>query len=549
MQTQILKLNGQIISRMKSSLPLLTSASSVIFIFRDYFFNRSLPGDLGDGRAYVVYVSHWYEFILGKVPLRDTSFFWPAKDSLGSTDPLLAQGILSIPLRLMGVSLVTTSILVTMLLALIGFYGCFKFLEVVTRNIPLAVAGTWLMSFSYNFNAQLGHPQIIAGFPLLFVVLYHGYLFWNIQDPRKKSIQFQLMCSWILLLSLTSWYALMSALVTALVIGVVIIFAIGLGPYQTLRVKLHSVLSGCRNFQSLLISSFSLTVFGLWIYIYLPYIREDVTGWAWSEVAYYGPRWGDVLNTSVGATGTQAQLNEFFQLAINPTFERAMGIPLVLAILATLLGLFCLREGYRKLIPSKILFTSAWILILLTTFDERGQSVWWVVWKYIPGASSIRAVGRIRIVIAWVLILAILICLSHLLSRINRIQYVSICFIFLLLILESARSSQSFWKSEDFLPVGSEKVISKLVKEECAAFLIVSRKKEQFDVFAQYDAMAISAISGIPTLNGSSGKTPDGWNFYDWETEMTDINIQNWMKKNGQTDVSSVCKVMSLRIP
>lgn len=528
-------------------MPWIVSTCTALFVFRDYFFYENLPGDLGDGRAYVVYVSHWYEFLLGKVELRDTSFFWPAQNTLGSTDPLLAQGLLSVPLRLLGFSMVTTATLVTIFLSQLGFYACFKVLEVITKSIPLAAVGTFLVGFSYNFNAQLGHPQIVAGYPLLFIVLYHGYSFWNARLEKENTIHFQLMLTWTLLLSLTSWYALISAIIASSVVAAVTIFLSGINPFHELRLKLHRAISGYGGTKSHILTLSSFALIGLWIYIYVPYIREGMTGWNWGEVAFYGPRWGDIINTSVGASGFQERLHNFLQLSINPTFERAMGVPLLLIIAIISFSLLCLREDFGILRASKVLFVSAWILTILTTFDERGQSAWWIAWKYFPGASSLRAVGRVRIVIVWIFILAIILCISHLLKRISKAQTISISFFLLLLMLEPIRNSQSYWKMEEFLPKGSEIAIAKLIENDCSAFLIIPRNENQFDVLAQYDAMAISAFSGIPTINGSSGKTPEGWNFYDWDTRLTDDYLDNWLSRNESQKINLVCKIPSFR--
>lgn len=49
----------------------------------------------------------------------------------------------------------------------------------------------------------------------------------------------------------------------------------------------------------------------------------------------------------------------------------------------------------------------------------------------------------------------------------------------------------------------------------------------------QIDAMLISAIRGVPTLNGYSGANPPGWGLYKVRSPLYEQYVWDWAKKSG----------------
>ena len=149
---------------------------------------------------------------------------------------------------------------------------------------------------------------------------------------------------------------------------------------------------------------------------------------------------------------------------------------------------------------------------VIITFTDTGKSLWWFFWQVFPGAGSLRAVNRINILIVWIVLFIVVAYFD----RIKSVGRKKIVFIFVLLLVyfaSNVRESQSFWRVENYLPSGFEVKAQILKSQNCDAFLLYQKADVPPNPYIQFDAMAISEATGVPTINGSSGKFPSEWVF------------------------------------
>src|SRR6185503_154803 len=59
----------------------------------------------------------------------------------------------------------------------------------------------------------------------------------------------------------------------------------------------------------------------------------------------------------------------------------------------------------------------------------------------------------------------------------------------------------------------------------------------------QYDAMLISAISGIPTLNASSSQFPSGWDLYSLNSPQYEERVKSWVASQGLK--GKICRIVT----
>jgi hypothetical protein len=517
-------------------LPSTLSILGTLFIFRSTFFQpHNLPGDLGDARAVISYVNHWPSFFRGNIGLTETNYFWPLNGGIAGTDLFLLNGILAYILQILGMDVVYSVITTFVLITFFGLIGAFKVFNLKIQSSLHSSFLTIAVSTSYALNAQLGHLQILSTL-LIFWVLY----FFLSQKSSLQSVfnpRFFLgVLSWLVLF-LTSWYAAFFLLLTA-TIYFFWVFVTNTRVENFRIVRSFLVIKHfqwTRSLYILLPSIFSLVVLSL--VVYAPKLFSGQTRWPWTEVMLYAPRIGDLVNTSTGQQGWIARFNDVFHLNGFPTYERAMGlVPLLFfLVLIMSISIFARPDIFSRELRITLLTLAS--ILILPLVDELGRSSWWFVWQLFPGASAIRSNARIWILATWLALYLLARYLVEIKSLTNRRIVFPV--IITLISTMSIRDSQSFWKIEDFVSRGSNKIVSEIIDQRCKAFFIVPIKNGQAKPLIQYEAMAISEVTGIPTLNGSSARNPENYDLHLADEKSAPIMVEKWVKKNNSNYLKS----------
>jgi hypothetical protein len=161
-----------------------------------------------------------------------------------------------------------------------------------------------------------------------------------------------------------------------------------------------------------------------------------------------------------------------------------------------------------------------------------------LVYKFIPGAASIRAVARYALVTA----LPISIGLSILVDLIwrkaskqtpaQRTGITALMTIVILFLLgEQSGRQLTFSKTTEFEKM---KVLASRLGSDCDNFYITMRSTPPtYMAEVQGDALAVSMLTGKPTLNGYSGQSPKDWPLWDIGAKDYVINIGVWQQSKG----------------
>ena len=175
-----------------------------------------------------------------------------------------------------------------------------------------------------------------------------------------------------------------------------------------------------------------------------------------------------------------------------------------------------------------------WLLML----KIHGLSLWWLVYKLIPGAGSIRAVYRFQHVLTFPLAIVIAIGLHQSINyaKYNITSYVKRLIFFLFLAVVAV------------LLIGEEFNTASLAhysKQQQRKMLAgISLPPQQAKVFAllpaegsgkpfyesQIDAVIVAQKFGLHTINGYSGNSPPGWEMSDVDKPEYILHLIRWIQ-------------------
>jgi hypothetical protein len=278
----------------------------------------------------------------------------------------------------------------------------------------------------------------------------------------------------------------------------------------------------------------SLLGFGIWILVYAPNMK--LANRDWGEYLIYAPRLGDLFNSSMGATGPYQKIMTYLNLGLNPTFERALGFPLLTLIIYLSLLLLINLPRFTKLFDPKLvrLFNSAiigtFITFLILAADDAGHSMWFVPWRLVPGLSSVRAPSRILILLALILVILVILLISSIKLR-SGARFLCVLLLVLVFIFDNSRSHYSMWTRADYESQNYARVVNTARDEQCSAFYVAPSQSNPQPWITQVEAMQIASTGRIPTINGYSSKTPIGWPQTPYWGRANPEDIRQWVSK------------------
>lgn len=510
----------------------------VFFVnFSSLFSRNQLLGDRGDARLSIVLYEHWFSFFLGKENLTSTIFFFPATDTLGLTDAFFAQGMLHSILRFTGFETLDAWALTNIVLIFLGILGISRLASRIFHNQVIIFCVTLLASIAYPFITQLGHIQSI-GYLFVFWLVDWAILAKNGNLGQKKRARIFLILG-LPILALSNWYPF--AFLVLMVCLVILVYLVGrpssiwLSFKRILQASLGEIKSSeNRNFQTKVAVICSISLWMLWLRIYLP-VMSALGSKSWGEINFFSPRLGDLINASNRSEGIHKAIYERLHLSNAPTYERSLGLTFSLFLFVLCLGYLLIRKSNlintRDQKISWAILCISIIPTLLIIQDEFGRSAWYPFWKIIPGVPSIRAPFRVSIYTSWLLIF-----LLYYLLR-NR-KSVVIVLLTILLTWDTSRVIPTDWERDQYLPLQTKLVLAQIEKNNCGSFY--SRPSTVGDnTITQIDNEVMASTFGIPTVNGYSGNFAKGW-----PTGLdaaTDSQILTWLEFNESQSETRIC--------
>jgi hypothetical protein len=479
-------------------------AIAIFFRVQLYSYGKWDLGDNLDGLIAFSIIHHWYNFFHGIESWRTVGYFYPYVNTLGYNDGYFLYGVIYTVLRFLKVRMFIASEGVNVIIRMIGFYSffylCYRKLDL---NFFVCLLTAFIFSLSTIVYQQGGHVQLlsVSFAPLLtiFIINYLKYLLVDRNIYRSifwGCITGTFYAAWLLTAFYMVWfYTLFSAILLLLV-------CIYQYCYHFFPLKKPSLIG---VLFPLTVTTFALIPF---LITYLPLAHQ--TGMHdYSEIRFYTPGFLNIINIG-NQNLVWGSIIKFFHM---PEGEAIVGYPLFFLIVLSASIIYCLKNNQNDVFIFYRLLAFALIISFLISISFMGHSLWYFIYHFFPGGKGLRVVYRY-----WIyLVFPMCVLLTYYLSKRIAWSFSFLCFIIpILLILEQINIGSATHlntkKEQDF--VNSIKAIP----HQCRSFFVTGSRYGKLEpswsvYWNNVDAMLISEITGIRTINGFSTFVPPDWNF------------------------------------
>ncbi len=520
------------------------------FFFRNVLCSDFMFGDRGDARFCNLITEHWYKFFSGQEKFRELAMFYPCEDALAYSDMLLGYGILYSIFRVMGGDIYFSY---KFCLITIHFIGTISMYFLLNKKMKLDMEWTFfgIIAFSYSntYSFKIGHTQLItlSLIPLLLILLFTFYE--NLENRKKRNCYAILTISFFAFIMYTAWY---TAFFTALFSFIwFIIYIIINKKNQTDFVEsfFHFLKQNLKDI--FIYFLYMIVILIPFIYLYIPVLRQSGER-KWEEISGLLPEIIDFFNVTknnwlfgdffgkmqLEKRGFSSELCEGFSLIFWLAFVMSF------FILRRMIG--TIKEKKRKkeiLFYSSIFYSIVVSMVLILKLSSNGLSLWMIIYKWIPGAGSIRAVVRYLFFLTLPSSIIVAAIGDRYCKNKNKTERGYWSKIFVLLILLFASNIYKGGVSAEWNILQERLFLSSIQEppEECKIFYIIDSSKQNNPPYIyQLDAFEIASKFSIKTLNGYSGQSPVNWQGL-WEVNADDYEkyVWDWIQENHLSDVYS----------
>lgn len=178
------------------------------------------------------------------------------------------------------------------------------------------------------------------------------------------------------------------------------------------------------------------------------------------------------------------------------------------------------------------------LVYLIGTRYWNDFSPWQFVYSFVPGAQAIRGVARYALVLALPMAIAFAFAIHFLIERISRAvdarrrTLLFAC----LLVLTGFGLVEQFGRKEGFdgFSISAENFylnrVAQSLPNDCSSFYVAVKPAALHNQFEYHiDAVFISVLKGVPTLNGYSGQLPPNWHLWELMDPSYENNVKHWI--------------------
>jgi hypothetical protein len=462
-----------------------------------------VSGDLGDARLLNYLLEHDYRWLLRQplhLDLWSPPFFYPEANVGAYSDILLSAGPCYWPWRLLGCVPETAFQLCLMALVTLNYFSFYLLATRCLRLPPVSAAfAAFLFAFASPRLVHMVHLQLHIHFYTV-ACIYALYRLLA-DDPST--------------LGKPVWVAVFFVGLAAQFYGSFYLgWFLGVALLVCLLWALPSAGFRARLGRLLREHPWSVALWGLLAALALADLGRHYLQAAHSA-GYHDPellRWGSPYLTSWWSRGRESWFNltnglvALGVLKFNPwpLGEHALGLgPFTYALV--FIGLWQLRPCR----PVLLLFGAALTLFLAVSAVAPDVSLWQHLAPYLPAGGALRAVCRLALLLLIPAALCAAWAVKNLAERRPRLALGLV----VLCVLEQGRSLSAFDRQEHRRRVAE---VAAQVPSDARAFLVIPAEPLDSDVDScrlHLDAMWASLETGVPTVNGYSGKMPPGWPF------------------------------------
>ena len=514
-----------------------------------------VPGGRGDNRMVTAQLEYWHQALLGMGSVLSPAYYFPARDVLGYSDAYLAHALGYHLLRALGEDPFTAFQWWVLFFNALNYIFAYLMLRLGFRFSRFSSA---LGAFVFAFNApkfnQWSHTQLqfLCGLPLILWILAS-----TLREMESLSNR-----RFFLRISTAGWIFSFQ-LLTAFYPGWLFLF------WSILCLGLSLCFSNIRTFicgvwnrkRGPLLWAMGMTILGLIPFgvIYGPaYLM--VGGKPYTEVQMMTPNLWTYLWMGPRHAWWGWLWDRIPALQLLPVEgEMRMGFGLALSLLVVvaffaMTGMLFKKQWMdwesdkapRYSIGAAAFFGTA--IFCLLAFDYDGFSPWKWIYEYVPGASAVRALGRWSVVLALPLSILFSAFMDWSWGKMGFIKELKIQWIgkglvvfFALCVLYEQTAfppTPGFSKHSELARL--ERLSEKLPSNAGPFYVTVkpglmtgSYGGPLSATDVQIDAMLISAVRGIPTLNGYSGANPPQWGLYKVRSPFYPKYVKDWVNRSA----------------
>ncbi|HEY7824093.1 MAG TPA: hypothetical protein VIG24_14730 [Acidimicrobiia bacterium] len=484
---------------------------AIVYFYRGFFQSgfALVQGNFFDGRLTLTFSQHWANPWQFGSPT-DIGIFYPLSQGLMYSDTFLAQGIMSAPLIWLGVDASITFQITLMLMSFIGYLCTVAIFRLFGSPWLVAVTAGLLANFSNGMLVASAHPQLIT------LSLFPAALLLLVLSARSARTSHQL----VLAATAGAVYGLIlySAFYIGWMLALGLFIAIVVWLLASPGVARRSVLEYF-SWSRLLAFAAGFVPFALLtLFTYLPLLRSGIVR-ELDDVAAFAPTPRDLLGVSPTNAVWSLPFSHLLGTLRDEEFAMAP-TPLLLLISFLLLIWGIRRRSPSPLVGIGVGATGAGLLLWLLPIKWGSVFPWAVIYQ-IPGASAMRAIGRIEIIAGFFLVFGIALLATVLLRSFatRRALWVSAVIAALLLV------EQLNTRIEQKVDVADVAALRELPAPtlQCNSFFIAPPLDTRRIYANQADpvidagialgitAQIIARSQGIPSLNGYSGGEPLNW--------------------------------------
>ncbi len=487
------------------------------FFFRNVIGNSNLFGDCGDGRLTMLLTEHWFRFFTGKEKFADLAMFYPYAGALGRSDMFLGFGIISSLFRFFGCSMYKAYKFTLILLHIFGSYSLYFLLrKKLGINAAWSLFGVIAFFHSTTFaTLAAGHTQLYCISILPFLSILLANIIQNFSNRKVRNKNCYAFITVYVLIVYTGWYIAFFTTIFSLILLAVYLCIENAKGNNPLKETLQVLSIFKLDLPKYIL--FTIILLIPFLFVYLPILKES-GGYTWDDTFFYLPELADILNV-----GTENFLlgRLIRKLGMAERGELEAGMSFILFSLFVYSLFFS-----KKLLPNNSIYfslihalsiSSVIGYLLVIKLSNSGLSMWYFIWKLIPGGKSIRAAARFMFFLSLPVSISVSVYGNLWQKKLQMTRPAAFTAIVLipLLFLSQIRIGgiYSKWNSDE------QKVFLASIPSppsECKAFFVTdSRKSSNSPTAYMMDAYEIATHKNVPTMNGYSGSTPAEWNLFD----------------------------------
>ena len=502
-------------------------------------------GEPFDTKAQLIFHDHWYKFFTGKQDFFDLGIFYPYSRSFALSDLFIVSGPIHAFFRLINIDLVSSLELATLSVVLLGNIGWLYLAKAYVSNKLLQYSFLFSISSSSTYIGHIYLKPNAASYCLISWLIFFLLKFSNFKNQSKNinSTYLGLIIVLPAVFALNVWYVAyfvyIFSILSILIFGLIVFLTNNL---NKLNYLIRDIINNL-NFK--IIMTFLILTGSLYALFFATYYPELKNGYGETNkqlLLENSPDLVSLFDSSAFGGGYFSNLYLKHAFVNESPIELQLGITafiFVLFVISLITSFITLINSNRSLANTyhfSILITS---LILLFSIIKilPDLSVFSFFWDQVFLLRTMRVPVRLLIIFNFIALIYIFKYADRLLKYSGKFTSYFIFFFISILVLDQQRIPTPYWSKNELIDQQTLSFSEKI--NDCPAFIL---NREEVGWWKDtIDAMVLSNLSGIPTVNGFSSSNPKDFPNISWSGNETLAPIIIWLEANDRT--KGVCLI------